>query len=265
MRRKWTRLALMLLVCSLSPLQTWPASIQEVQTRKKLVMLCHPDPMAFVQRTADGQFDGLDVAIVKTFANSLGVALEIHATQTFGELIPALLSGKGDLIASSMTITKDREKVVAFSQPYFPVVMMVVVRKDSTISNVSGLSGKKAAITRGTIMEDRLKDIPGVQYVDSPDSNAQYASVRNGKADYAVLDSTSVIGDISKFPDLKIAFHFPERYDYGFAFSQGSDLREAMNAHLSKMQESGLLYTTIRRHLGDNAVDMLNLIKNQKQ
>lgn len=110
-------------------------------------------------------------------------------------------------------------------------------------------------------MEERLKPVEGVQFVDSADSKAQYAALMNGKADFALLDSTSVVGDISQFPDLKVAFHLPERYDYGFAFAHGSDLREAMNAHLKKMQDSGLLYTMIRRQLGDSATEMLSLIK----
>lgn len=141
MRR--TVLFFVLLILLIPSFYARAGSVEEVKSRKKLIMLCHPDPMGFVHRTSDGQYEGLDVAIMKTFANTLGVALEVAPLETFNQLIPALLAGKGDVIASSMTITSEREKIVGFSDPYFPVVMMVVVSKDSKIAGLSDLDGKE--------------------------------------------------------------------------------------------------------------------------
>ncbi len=133
------------------------ANVAEIKTRKKLIMLCHPDPLGFVNETSPGKFEGLDVEIMKTLANSLGVALEVKPLDSFKDLIPALLANQGDVVASSVTITKEREKIVSFSDPYFPVVRIIVVKKDSKISNKKHLSGKRCSVTRGTIMEDEMK------------------------------------------------------------------------------------------------------------
>src|SRR5262245_7833033 len=130
-------LALLLLFLT-SVLQA--TNVSEIKARKKLIMLCHPDPMGFVSETTPGKFEGLDVEIMKTLANSLGVALEVNPQENFKDLIPALLAGQGDVIASSVTITKEREKVVSFSDSYFPVVMMIITKKDSKISNKKDLS-----------------------------------------------------------------------------------------------------------------------------
>lgn len=240
------------------------SNVAEIKARKKLIMLCHPDPLGFVNETSPGKFEGLDVEIMKTLANSLGVALEVKPLESFKDLIPALLANQGDVVASSVTITEERKKIVNFSDSYFPVVMMIVVKKDSKISNKGDLSGKRCSVTRGTIMEDQMKAIPGVKLIDAADSNAQYKAVSKGEADFAPFDSTAVIGSIEKYPNLKIAFHFPERYDYGFAVAPNSDLKDAINAHLKKMQESGAWYTMVRRTLGDRAVKMLEMIKKDK-
>ncbi|HSE39201.1 MAG TPA: transporter substrate-binding domain-containing protein [Acidobacteriota bacterium] len=237
------------------------ASVAEIKARKKLIVLSHPDPLGFLYETAPGKYDGLDVAIMKTLSNDLGVALEIKALANFKDLIPALLDGQGDVIASSMTITKEREKLVSFSDPYFPVVMMIVVPKNSNISKEEDLTAKKCSLTLGTIMEDRMKSVKGVQFVDAEDSTAQFEAVSQGKADFAVFDSSSAIGNIHKYPDLKMAFHFPEHFDYGFAVPQNSDLRDAINRHLKDMNETGALRTMIRRYLGDRAFELLELIK----
>jgi polar amino acid transport system substrate-binding protein len=37
----------------------------------------------------------------------------------FGAMIPALLSGKVDMIAACITITEERAKKVLFSEPYY--------------------------------------------------------------------------------------------------------------------------------------------------
>jgi ABC-type amino acid transport substrate-binding protein len=237
------------------------ASVEEIKARKKLIVLSHPDPLAFVYKTESGKYDGLDIAIMKTLANSLAVGLEVKPLENFKDLIPALLKGEGDVIASSVTITKEREKIVSFSEPYFPVVLMIVVRKESSIAQQQDLEGKKCSLTLGTIMEERMKAVKDVQFIDAEDTEAQFKAVNEKKADFAIFDSSAVIGNIDKYPDLKMAFHFPEHFDYGFAVPQSSDLRQAINAHLKQMQETGSLRTMIRRYLGERAFEMLELIK----
>jgi ABC-type amino acid transport substrate-binding protein len=241
------------------------ANVSEIKARKKLIMLCHPDPLGFVNEISPGKFEGFDVEIMKTLANSLGVALEVKPLDNFKDLIPALLANQGDVVASSVTITEERKKIVGFSDSYFPVVMIIVVKKDSKISNKKDLSGKRCSVTLGTIMEEQMKAIPGVKLIDAADSAAQYKALSKGEADFAPFDSSSVIGSIDKYPNLKIAFHFPERYDYGFVVPPDSDLKDAINAHLKKMQDSGAWYTMVRRSLGDRGLKMLEMIKKDQK
>ena len=46
----------------------------------------------------------------------------------FEQLIPALLSGQGDVIAAGMTITPERKKKVVFTNPYRTNISEIVVR-----------------------------------------------------------------------------------------------------------------------------------------
>lgn len=47
----------------------------------------------------------------------------------FGAMIPALVSGKVDMIGSCITITEERAKSVLFSEPYYQGGIAVVVKK----------------------------------------------------------------------------------------------------------------------------------------
>ena len=50
----------------------------------------------------------------------------------FMALIPALQSGKIDMIVTGMTATKERKKFVDFSEPYFENAQVMLVRKSDT-------------------------------------------------------------------------------------------------------------------------------------
>jgi len=132
--------------------------LADVKARGKLVLVCFPNQdIPFVEVNLDvmreknlklaemhdpSQYMGLDVDVMKGFAKSLGVRLELRPyTTDFGELIPALGRGEGDLIADSLTITQDRRKVVDFSEPYFEGGESIVERSAATISSPADLVG----------------------------------------------------------------------------------------------------------------------------
>lgn len=261
MKDKILLLAVLLLV---SATGIRAGTVEEVKARKKLIVLSYPHPYsAFVKEMSPGQYDGVDVKIMKTFANRLGVALEIQPVENLNELIPGLLAGKGDVLASGFSITKEREKVVSFSDPYFAVKVMVVTRKDSSIATIEDLKGKKGSVVKGSSKETRLKSIPGAIAYHVENSTMHYDAVASRKVDFALIDSPSWLANVDRLPDLKAALELPETEYYGYAVAPGSDLLPAINAHLKEMSESGMLYTLIRRQLGDKAVEMMKLIQKE--
>lgn len=68
------------------------------------------------------------------------------------ELIPALLAGRGDVIAAGMTVTEERARRVLFTEPYIRRVDEVLVRHRNApaLETIDDLSGKTLLLTRGT-------------------------------------------------------------------------------------------------------------------
>nr|6Y16_A Chain A, Amino acid ABC transporter, periplasmic amino acid-binding protein,Amino acid ABC transporter, periplasmic amino acid-binding protein [Thermotoga maritima MSB8]6Y16_B Chain B, Amino acid ABC transporter, periplasmic amino acid-binding protein,Amino acid ABC transporter, periplasmic amino acid-binding protein [Thermotoga maritima MSB8] len=93
-------------------------AIDEIKSRGYLLVGLSADfpPFEFVDE--NGNIVGFDVDLAKEIARRLGVELKI-VDMTFDGLIPSLLTKKIDVIISGMTITEERKKVVAFSDPYF--------------------------------------------------------------------------------------------------------------------------------------------------
>ena len=68
--------------------------------------------------TKEGELIGYEVDLARAMAKAMGVRAKFEVIP-FAELLPALQSGKIDLILSNMTITPGRNLKVAFVGPYF--------------------------------------------------------------------------------------------------------------------------------------------------
>jgi membrane-bound lytic murein transglycosylase MltF len=77
----------------------------------------------------------------------------------FNRLIPELLDGHGDIIASGLTVTSDREEKIAFTDPYITDVNEVVVTHKSVedLKTLEDLSGREVYCLRGSSYEQHLR------------------------------------------------------------------------------------------------------------
>src|SRR3546814_2742931 len=81
-------------------------------------------------------------------ADDLGVKLVLQDYEWKG-LIPALLSGKADMVAADMTPTPQRAAQILFSAPMFYAETVAVVPKDSSYKSYTDLN--KADVTIGAL------------------------------------------------------------------------------------------------------------------
>lgn len=82
------------------------------------------------------QLVGYDVDFAQALAKSLGVKLELVATNPANR-IPLLQSGKADLIVADITITPERAQVIDFSTPYFVTGQQFLVPAKSATSSTA--------------------------------------------------------------------------------------------------------------------------------
>ncbi|HCF96121.1 MAG: transporter substrate-binding domain-containing protein [Verrucomicrobiota bacterium] len=84
------------------------------------------EPFSFVDK--DRNVVGLDIEFAQRIAQRLGMDLEI-VNMEFGGMIPALISGKVDIIGACITITPERAERVLFSEPYYTGGIAALVRE----------------------------------------------------------------------------------------------------------------------------------------
>jgi len=75
-----------------------------------------------------------------------------------GDLLQALASGKGDIAASNLTISEERQKLVDFSAPVYRNVSELVVSGPAspTVSSLDDLAGKEVFVRRSSIYYESL-------------------------------------------------------------------------------------------------------------
>ena len=71
----------------------------------------------WAMKDKDGEYTGFEIEVARRMAQDMGVKIEFVPTKWSG-IIPALLTGKFDIIIGGMGITPSRNLKVNFSQPY---------------------------------------------------------------------------------------------------------------------------------------------------
>ena len=71
---------------------------------------------------------GFDIELARYVAQKLGKKLQI-VNMDFGAMIPALISGKVDMIAACITVTEERSQKILFSEPYYTGGIAAMVRE----------------------------------------------------------------------------------------------------------------------------------------
>lgn len=141
---------------------------------------------------------GSEVENAKLLVADLGVRLEIVSTNG-ADRIPLLMSDRTDIIMSVLTITPEREKVIAFSRPYTGGSIVIAGPRDLKIETFADLAGKRVAVTRGTSNDSDLVKVapPGTQILRFDDEATTITAVVSGQAQL-VVQAPSLVAVINK-------------------------------------------------------------------
>ena len=106
-------------------------------------------------RDAEIRHTGIDVppessqlhrVLVRRFAEQHYLDIDWVQMESWDALVPALIAGRGDLIAADITITEPRKRVVAFTVPAHRTREHLVVRKGDRIESFGDLAGREITI-----------------------------------------------------------------------------------------------------------------------
>lgn len=187
-----------------------------------------------------GEYDGIDMAIVKQIGEDIGAEIVIENME-FDSLIMALANGQIDASISGMTITEERKETVDFSVPYYKATQVMIVKEDSDIAKAADMEGKKIVAIQGYTGEICVQEM-GYEYEAFKKGTEAVMELANGKCDVVVIDSATAESYIKDTEGLKIVEDteaFPVE-EYGIAVKKGNtELLNKINASIEKMLADG--------------------------
>jgi polar amino acid transport system substrate-binding protein len=165
---------------------------------------CDFSPFGFID--VRGNNEGYDVQVARRFASlAFGNKKKVDFTcVTTPSRIPTLMSGRVDIIVSTLTWTAARAEQIDFSIPYYSAVGRLLVPNNSSLG-IGSLGGKTIVTTRGAIYatwtSNCFKSATLLQ-VDSP--ALAVAAVKDGRADTFMFDDAFLLGVATQDRDLKL-------------------------------------------------------------
>lgn len=186
----------------------------------------------------------VELARVEMLAKRLGLRPRLVAVAERNELLDALRDGRGDLIASRLTITPEREQKVLMSRPIRFIKENVVVSKrmsprpksledltDIGITVRPSSSFHETLRGEALVQDGKLELLPMSEAIDTLEG---LAAVGRGEIKATVCDSHSLASYQGYRDDVAVAFPYRADVPIAWAVRQGStELIEAINSFIS--------------------------------
>jgi len=200
-----------------------------------------------------GKIDGMEIDLARSIAKKIlgdenKVEVQAVTAKTRG---PLLDNGEVDLVIATFTITDERKQSYNFSEPYFTDGVALMVKKDSGITSLKDLNGKKIGVAQSATSKKALVDevnklgikVDFLEFGTYPEIKTALDSGRvdcfsvDGAILYGYLDDSTVI--------------LPDRYspqEYGIASKKSNtSLAKLVDDTVAEMQKSGDMDKLIKK------------------
>lgn len=242
--------------------------LADVKKRGKLVIATDANykPQSF--KNPDGSFEGFDVDVGREVAKRLGVEAEFIDVG-FDTVTAGAWNGRWDMNAGSMTITAERKKSLYFSSPYYYTPASFAVHKDSKLTSIDELAGKKVGVGTATTYQDYLQgklSLEGEQILKPAPAGVDvkiYDTDSLALTDLALGDGTRLDAALTALPTteeavkggqpLKILGDPVYYEDLALAFDQKSpldskSLADAVSKIIDDMHKDGTLTALAKKY-----------------
>lgn len=202
---------------------------------------------------------GFQLELLESFTDYLGVNLKIIVENDVEKSSEYLLQRKCDIIAMSLTLTKERSLLFNFSEPIAQTRQVLVQPLpanyrsmtsrqigDSLIRNQTDLAGKKVYVLKGSPHVSRLRNLSNeiadnifIIEIDSLDTEQIIGYVSAGIFDYTVADENIARFSQQIFPniDIETPVSFPQNVAWAVR-KESEILLDTLNSWLNNFKLS---------------------------
>ncbi|TNC22853.1 glutamate ABC transporter substrate-binding protein [Amycolatopsis alkalitolerans] len=194
---------------------------------------------------ANGQLEGFDIEMVKQIADAIFGSWEGHVqwmTIPSSQRENVLRTHAVDIVVRTYSITCSRLNDVDFSSTYYLAGQRVLVPRNSGITGLSGLGGKKVCAAKSSTSLTAIKDAPSKPIpVSVNDWSDCLVLLQQGQVDAISTDDVILAGMAKQDPNLAVVGERFTEEDYGVGIPKGEDdMVRFVNSVLENVRTGGV-------------------------
>ena len=231
-----------------------PSCSKSGDNEKPLIVACEASTSPYcyyVGNEANPPVAGVDIDLVEAIAKELGRPVQ-YKIVPFQQIFTLVSMGKADIGAAGVTITPQRAERVLFSTVYDVSSQVIVVPKDSSLTDEASLKTARVAAQEGTsdltLLRERIRPRIVLPFLTQEEVNA---SLVDRRADAAVMDRMQAELLVRANGDAFKILEKPLTKDqYGLLFNKkDTKLAEIANSVIDRFKTSGAIQASRTKHI----------------
>lgn len=225
-----------------------------------------------------GEPMGFNYELLTTFADHIGIDLEIITENHIEHAIVMLNSGEADLISMGLTVNSTRKKGLRFTEPIDETRQVLIQRKPGNWRSLTGdqldkrlirnqldIAGKTIYVQVGSSHAERLASLASeigdsVTIVEVPyESEQLIRNVASGEIDFTVCDENVAIVNATYYPEIDIStpVSFPQKLAWGVRKNNSELLLKELDKWIKVYKKTGsyaMLHSKYFRNSRSNTI-----------
>lgn len=204
---------------------------------------------------------GFDREVLEGFCSLQRLELELILRESWGDLVPSLLRGEGDLIAGRFNVTATRRQQIDFTSEVFPSRHVVMTRQPHrVVATPEELRAEKVGTVKGTSMAEVVAaaGVPPERVDDGIPTGTLPDALRAGRVTAIVLGVENAISEQRQDPLIQLGAFLgpPSSLAYGVR-RQDTALLAALNDYIANLRRSPSWNRLVVKYFGDAAPEVL--------
>lgn len=194
------------------------SALDRVQQSAVLRACTTGDYKPFSYLRPDGGYEGIDIELVQSLAQSLGAHVEFVRT-SWPTLTADFVAGKCDIAIGGVSVSLERQKKAAFSSPYLsdgktPITRCENVGKYQTLADIDQPNVRVVVNPGGTNDKFAHANFKQAKITVFPDNVTIFDEIVAGRQDVMVTDSSETMMQHKLRPSL-CSVHPDHPFQYG--------------------------------------------------
>jgi polar amino acid transport system substrate-binding protein len=215
-----------------------------------------PAPPFWIGKDYNSLTGGFEVDLSKEIGKRLGLNTVKYVEMPFSGLV-AGQQCPCDINFSQVTVTKERDRVVDFTEPYFNANQGILARKGTTVNSLADAKnlkwGAQLNTTGASYITDRIQPATEAQIFDR--TVDAFQALNAGQIDAVLLDTPIVLGAVEErqVRNAEVVGQFKTGEVYGGVVNRGSPNLETFNQVIRTLKSEGFIDRLFQKYFAEQA------------